>query len=97
MIAITPEQSTIVRSIFKTLAPDVEVWAFGSRVLGTAKPSSDLDLALYAKARIPLQTLGLIEAALEESPLPFRVDCVDTYEISREFRHIIEAQRERLV
>jgi len=97
MIAITPEQRDTLRAILKSFLPDIEVWAFGSRVSGTAKPSSDLDLALYAKAPIPLQTMALLEAALEECPLPFRVDCVDVHVVSDEFRRLIEAQRERFV
>ena len=64
---------------------------------GTFKSSSDLDVALYAKEPIPLQTMALLENALQESVLPFTVDCVAVHGISDQFRRIIEAQRERLI
>lgn len=96
MIEITAQQREQLCAIFNACIPGVEVWAFGSRVRGTSKSSSDLDVALYAATPIPLQSLALLEVALEEAPLPFRVDCVDMGGISDDFRRIIESQRERL-
>lgn len=97
MIGIAPDQIEILRSIFTTFLPGVEVWVFGSRVTGPIKPSSDLDIALYSKTPISLKSLALLENALEESLLPFRVDCVDTERITPEFKDIIERNRERFL
>ena len=43
---ITPENLQIVQQILQQHIPHYPVWAFGSRTKGTAKPYSDLDLAV---------------------------------------------------
>ena len=51
-----------------------QFYAYGSRVKGTAKKYSDLDLCFQEK--IPWNILSHIEEELEESNLPFKVDLV---------------------
>ena len=46
MLAITEAERQIVLDILHKNVPEYEVWAFGSRVKGTAKRYSDLDLAI---------------------------------------------------
>ena len=46
MLDLPENQLQLVRGILQEIAPDREVWAFGSRVKGTAKPYSDLDLVI---------------------------------------------------
>ena len=65
--------------------PQVQVWAFGSRVKGTARASSDLDLVLFADDADKPQ-LALLREALEESQLPFAVDTLVWKDISPEFQ-----------
>ena len=65
--------------------PQVQVWAFGSRVMGTARASSDLDLVLFAEDADKPQ-LALLREALEESQLPFAVDTLVWKDISPEFQ-----------
>ena len=47
-------------------------YAYGSRVKGTAKKYSDLDLCFYDE--IPWNVLSHLHEDLEESDLPFKVD-----------------------
>jgi type I restriction enzyme S subunit len=90
-IDISPEQWQIVRDILQKHIPQHEVWAFGSRAKGTAKPYSDLDLAVIS----PLSTV--LAAALaddfSESDLPWKVDLVDWVTTSDAFRQIIARQK----
>ena len=65
--------------------PQVQVWAFGSRVKGSARASSDLDLVLFAEDADKPQ-LALLREALEESQLPFPVDTLVWKDISPEFQ-----------
>ena len=43
---MAPAHWVIVQDILRRLAPEHEVWVFGSRATGRAKPYSDLDLML---------------------------------------------------
>lgn len=93
ILQIKPAHLKKIKQILKTTIPDHEdheVRAFGSRVTGTAKPHSDLDLTIISKQTIPLGTIALLRQAFSESDLPFKVDIVDWASISPEFREIIE-------
>ncbi len=46
---------------------------FGSRIHGTAKPWSNLDLAIKPKSPLDWKLLAEIKEAFQESELPFRV------------------------
>ncbi len=49
-IDITPNQRKILLDLLNDYLPGVMVWAYGSRIKGTARPQSDLDLAVFASA-----------------------------------------------
>lgn len=72
-IDISPQHLSIIRDLLHKYIPDTAVWAFGSRVKFTAKPSSDLDLVAFIREEQKLRFSELKEA-LEESNVPFRVD-----------------------
>jgi len=62
-IDIRPEHWQIIRDTLQTHVPGYAVWAFGSRVRGTARPYSDLDLPLISDEPLALD----IRAALMEA------------------------------
>lgn len=70
--------------------PTLEVWAFGSRARHTAKPYSDLDLALITQQPLSLDQWAAITDAFATSDLPIRVDLVDWACASEAFRKLIE-------
>ena len=83
----------IVHSILTCLVPDLEVWAFGSRVRGTAREFSDLDIVLITDSVLPLAVKADLVTAFSQSDLPFKVDIVDWSVADAGFRKIIEQQR----
>ena len=56
--------------------PDVEVWAYGSRVNGRSHAGSDLKLMLRGPAleEIPPEQLAAFADAVRDSAIPFVVD-----------------------
>jgi uncharacterized protein len=96
MIDVAAEQIKIIKNILQKYVPDCEVRAFGSRVKGTARKHSDLDLALVDKDVIPRKILFALKEEFENSDLPFRVDLTDWHRISNEFQEIILKQYEAL-
>ena len=62
------------------------VYLFGSRATGHARPASDIDVAVWPLAELPVGTLSLIREALEESLIPFTVDLVDLRDTDEAFR-----------
>ncbi len=90
---VRPEEWAIVSGILRAFLPGREIWAFGSRATGTAKPYSDLDLALIGETPLPLDTLAALREAFSESDLPWKVDLVDWATTNATFRKVIEARR----
>lgn len=90
MLDLAPEHLAEVRRILQLHIPGRTVRAFGSRVQGTAKPFSDLDLAIMGDVPLDFRQLAALKNAFIDSNLPFRVDVVDWATTSVAFRGIIE-------
>lgn len=86
---VTPDQRKILLDLLNDYLPGVTVWAYGSRIKGTARPQSDLDLAVFASAEHK-RSVAALKEALEESQLPFRVDLFVWDEIPAQFRDNIQ-------
>jgi type I restriction enzyme S subunit len=91
-LELRPGELEIVREILRRHVPNREVWAFGSRVKGTARPYSDLDLAVLGDQPLPLLVRAELAEEFSESDLPFKVDIVDWATTSERFRQIIESE-----
>ncbi len=76
-VALSVAEREEVRRILAAHVPECQVWAFGSRVIGKAKPLSDLDLGLAGTKALTLAKQADLTEAFDESDLPFRVDVVD--------------------
>ena len=90
---IRPDHLKIAEEILEKHLPDREVWVFGSRVNGTAKETSDLDLVVIGETPLDFQTLGSLRDDFSESNIPYKVDVVDWAIISETFREIIRKDK----
>lgn len=90
VLDITPEQRRLLLELLGQFLPHIKVWAFGSRVKGTARVTSDLDLVVFSEPTQREQVSALQEAC-EESALPFKVDILVWNEIPENFK--VEIQR----
>ena len=98
MIDLEPDHVEIVSRILAEHVPDCEVRAFGSRVAGSAREYSDLDLAVVGEGPLELRVISRLNEAFEESSLPMQVDVLDWYSIPGKFekeinRHYIVVQK----
>ena len=86
-----------IEALIREHLPDVEVWAYGSRVNGRSHDGSDLDLILRGAnlKEIPAGRLADFIEALRESTLPFLVDVRDWMRVPDRFRR--EIKRAHLV
>ena len=75
--------------------PDVEVWAYGSRVNGRCHERSDLDLVLRGPRleNIPAEQLADFANAVRESTIPFLVEARDWARLPEPFRREIERSK----
>ena len=89
-IDIRPADLETVRRVLREYVPELEVWAFGSRVSWTARDASDLDIVLLTSKPLDALRLAEMREAFSLSDLPFGVDIVDWASVSDNFRRIIE-------
>ena len=89
----------ILERLLRECLPDVEVWAYGSRVNGRSHEGSDLDLVLRAAGldEIPLRQLINFEDAVRESTIPILVEARDWARLPKRFHGEIEREHVVLV
>lgn len=83
---------SVLEALLREHLPDVEAWAYGSRVNGHGHEGSDLDLALRGPGlkEIPAGRLADFKDAVYESRIPFLVDARDWARLPERFRQEIE-------
>jgi len=86
----------VIQLLLTELMPGVEVWAFGSRVTGSPKPYSDLDLVLVSDLPLDLSKRAALSLAFEEADLPFRVDVLELRQLPPSLRAEVERAHEVL-
>ena len=89
VLAVSADHLRIVCDILQRLIPHCQVWAFGSRVTGTHKDYSDLDLAIITDAPLDITTSANVSDAFSQSDLPYKVDVVEWATTSESFRNMI--------
>ena len=89
-IDLSPQQLRLVQDLLAAHLSGVEVWAYGSRVRGTARRYSDLDMVAFTEPVHSAQ-LNILQEAFEESDLPFRVDLFSWPETPASFHPQIKA------
>ena len=91
-IHLPSRHKRLLEDIFRRRLPNVEVWAYGSRVTGESHGGSDLDLALRSPGlkKIDLSKLSDLEEALAESNIPFLVEAGDWAALPKSFHLEIE-------
>lgn len=89
---LKPRHRSQLETLIGKHLPDVEVWAYGSRVSGMSHEGSDLDLALRGPGLEPIPPAKLSELtdALRNSTLPFLVEAHDWARLPESFREEIE-------
>ncbi|CAM3851602.1 putative protein adenylyltransferase MntA [Castellaniella denitrificans] len=92
-IDVTPGQWSIIKDILAKYVPEGEVWAFGSRARHTAKPYSDLDLAIISPQPLTLDTRTALADEFSMSDLPWKVDIVDWATASESFKKTVAAHK----
>ncbi len=91
-IALEPHQWQELSAILRSHLIGRKVWAFGSRATRRrVKRFSDLDLVIDGP-ELSLRDSAMLAGALDESRLPFKVDVVELWSLTPEFRARIEPE-----
>ena len=89
---LSTRHRTVIETLLRAHLPEVEAWAYGSRVNGRCHDGSDLDLVLRGLGlkEIPADQLRDFREAVGESGIPFLVEARDWARLPEGFRREIE-------
>ena len=92
---LLPRHREAVLNLLDQYIPQVEVWAFGSRVTGGAHECSDLDLVLRNPTDLSesIPGLGALREALSQSTIPILVEVHDWSQLPESFQAEIEKKK----
>ena len=95
---IREKDKEALQAIFSGVSIPVEIWAYGSRVNGTAHKGSDLDLVIRGQnlAPVPVAVYGALCEKIKESNIPILVELRDWAYLPASFHSNIERQYEVL-
>ena len=82
------DQKTLI-ALLDQYVPNEEIWAYGSRVRGTQRPFSDLDLVIHNDKPIDPQRMAELRYALSESNLSIKIDIQEWSHLSPTFQNIV--------
>ncbi len=91
-LQLSPVHLSMVKEVLARWLPDAQVLAFGSRVSGTARKFSDLDIAIVSPTPLDWRLLGKVRDAFEDSDLPICVDVIDWRQTDDAFKALVAAQ-----
>ena len=91
-LCLSARHRRILEALLHEHLPDVEVWAYGSRVNGRCRTGSDLDLVLRGPGleKIPAEQLADFADAVRESTIPFLVEARDWARLPKQLQREIE-------
>ena len=85
------ERNLIKETLIAIFGPHCTFSVFGSRVNGTHRANSDLDVLISSDQPIPLRAFAYAKESFEESNLSFRVDLLDKANLTNSFIEQIRA------
>ena len=98
MLELNPNHMELIKKILAIYAKDQTVWAYGSRVKGTAHAGSDLDLVIVNNDdTFNSESLSALKAAFSESNLPISVDVLSWHDLPEYFNKIEIAKRHEVI
>ena len=84
--------------IFSSVDEPYEIWAYGSRVNGTAHAGSDLDLVIRSVnlKEVPREVVTMLKQKINDSNIPILVDLFEWTSLPLSFQKNIEEEHEIL-
>ena len=62
------------------------IFLFGSRAAGNVKALSDIDIGILGTEPLPMIVQAHLDADLDESIVPFKIDLIDFYQVDKDFK-----------
>ncbi|MBN2590831.1 MAG: nucleotidyltransferase domain-containing protein [Sedimentisphaerales bacterium] len=91
-IAVPENHLQYILEQLKTYLPDSIIWAFGSRIKGSNRPVSDLDLAVFCDKDTAKKQMPKLNEIFIESDIPFKIQLLDFNRLPENMKDNIKKQ-----
>jgi predicted nucleotidyltransferase len=75
--------------LLSTLFPQAKIYLFGSRATGNFQRTSDIDIAIDAGHRLPIENIDEANAVMQSLNIVYKVDVVDFYGVPEAIKNSI--------
>ena len=89
MIDLDKKYADYIKNIIAQNLDNYKLYIFCSRVKGSAKKYSDIDIAI-ASNELTSQIKSKLEFIFENSTIPYKIDIIDLNNITEKFKSLIE-------
>ena len=89
MIDLDKKYADYIKNIIAQNLDNYKLYIFGSRVKGSKKKYSDIDIAI-ASNELTSQIKSKLEFIFENSTIPYKIDIIDLNNITEKFKSLIE-------
>ncbi|MBP7710206.1 MAG: restriction endonuclease subunit S [Rickettsiales bacterium] len=96
IVGISKAQEKIISEILKPYLDEFAFFYYGSRVKGGFEATSDLDILIKGKEKMPREALEKIKEKFDQSLLPFIVNLSDYFSVDQKFHEGIKGDLERV-
>lgn len=89
---LSEKHRRLIETLLGKYLPNMEIWAYGSRVTGRSHDGSDLDLVIRGPGlkEVPIEQLANFQEAMRESTIPFLIEIRDWARLPEQFHREIE-------
>ena len=87
-IALLQSEIELIKNVINLYLPNAVVTIFGSRVKGTSKRFSDVDILIDNQKEIKIDLMNKIKSEISQN-IEYLIDILDITKISDEFKNII--------
>lgn len=81
-------RNLVKATVRRHLAEEYKLFVFGSRVVGTNRKFSDLDVGIMGPKPVAAGILVTLKDELDDSDIPYRVDVVDFAKVGQDFKRV---------
>lgn len=89
ILGVTDQDFSFIIQTIRKYFPQATITVFGSRIYGTPKKYSDLDICLKDKSSLDFSQWEKLSEELAESDIPFLVDISDFSLLTEDFKRLV--------
>lgn len=90
---LKPEIREKITAVLSALFPNAKIYLFGSRASGTFQRTSDIDIAIDAGHKLPIETIDEANSVMQSLNIVYKVDVLDLHNVADSIKNNIQKNK----